>query len=218
MADKRPQILIVDDEPCICDLLREDLTDRGYVCTTALRSLDALARLKRQKFDIVLLDIMLPGMSGMELLKRIRSDHPDTETIMITGINRTDTMIDALNKGARDFIIKPIDLNELYKSIESLLGTKKQVPEERCNRTHDGNEREGERLFLEESTDEMTTIARRAAIGLDLCVKCERLLVEMTVKIARGLCVTEQEIQQWETARERSGSSKKKVAGTEALT
>lgn len=218
MADKRPQILIVDDEPCICDLLREDLTDRGYACTTVLRSLDALARLKRQKFDIVLLDIMLPGMSGMELLKRIRSDHPDTETIMITGINRTDTMIDALNKGARDFIIKPIDINELYKSIESLLKTKKQVPEERCNRTHDGNEREGERLFLEGSTDEMNTIARRAAIGLDLCVKCERLLVEMTVKIARGLCVTEQEIQQWETARERSGSSKKKVAGTEALT
>lgn len=215
MTNKRPQILIVDDEHLICDLLKEALTDRGYVCTTALHGLGAFTKLEKQKIDIVLLDIMLPGMSGIEVLKKIRSDYPDVETIMITGVNRTDTMIDALNIGARDFVIKPFDLNELYNTIENLLTTKKQVSGEESNRTHDGISREGKGFALDASPGEMNSIARRVAGGLDLCAKCERLLVERTVNISRQLCVTEKEIQQWVAERERSGSEKKQVVGAD---
>src|SRR3990172_175077 len=91
MAQESPTVLVVDDEDIICDLVCEGLAEQGYACYTASNADDALARLKRQSFDVVLLDIRLPDMSGMELLKTIRESRfyreQATSVIMITGVS-----------------------------------------------------------------------------------------------------------------------------------
>jgi DNA-binding response OmpR family regulator len=130
MVSTKPQILIVDDEQAVCDLLSEELTDRGYQCSTALDAVEALKKMQKQDFDIVLLDIKMPGMSGLELLKRIRAYGHSTAVIMITCVNSIDTVATALKLGACDYIIKPFDLDEISSDIRRLLETKKHLPKE----------------------------------------------------------------------------------------
>jgi excisionase family DNA binding protein len=130
MINTKPQILIVDDEPAICDLLEDDLTEHGYVCTAALDGREAVAKLEKEEFDIVLLDIKMPRMSGLEVLKRIRADGHSTAVIMITCVNSIDTVATALKLGACDYIIKPFDLDEVSSNIRRLLETKKHLPKE----------------------------------------------------------------------------------------
>jgi two-component system response regulator AtoC len=130
MINAKPQILIVDDEPAICDLLEDDLTEHGYVCTAALDGREAVAKLEKEEFDIVLLDIKMPRMSGLEVLKRIRADGHSTAVIMITCVNSIDTVATALKLGACDYIIKPFDLDEVSSNIRRLLETKKHLPKE----------------------------------------------------------------------------------------
>jgi len=131
MVSTKPQILIVDDEPAVCDVLKDDLTEHGYLCTTALDGHEAVTKLEEGEFDIALLDIKMPGMSGLEVLKKIRADCHDTATIMITCVNSIDTMAVALKLGAWDYIIKPFDLDEVSSNIRKLLETKKHLPEGR---------------------------------------------------------------------------------------
>ena len=127
MDNKKTSVLIVDDEPMVCDLLREDLNERGYLCTTALSGNDALTSLAKQDFDVVLLDIRLPGMSGMEVLRRIRRtwfNHSDIATIMITAVNDINTAVDAMKLGASDYIVKPFELDEVDTSIRQAIEAK----------------------------------------------------------------------------------------------
>jgi DNA-binding NtrC family response regulator len=91
--ERKSRVLIVDDEISICDLLREDLAGRGYECTAANDADEALALLKTDTFDIALLDIRLPGMSGVDLLKRISIDYPETACIMLTAVNDLTTAV-----------------------------------------------------------------------------------------------------------------------------
>ena len=133
MVSEIPQILIVDDEPAVCDLLKDDLTEYGYLCTTAHDGYEAVAMLEKEEFDIALLDIKMPGMSGLEVLKKIRADRLNTATIMITCINSIDMMAAALKLGAWDYIIKPFDLDEVSSNIRKLLEAKKQLPEGRVH-------------------------------------------------------------------------------------
>jgi putative two-component system response regulator len=126
---EKSKILVVDDELAVCNLLSDELTDRGYLCSTALDAIMALQELRKWDFDIVLLDIRLPGMSGMELLSRIRSEHTDTSIIMITGVHNADTMVEAFRLGALHYVMKPFDLNELSATIRLILETKEYSPE-----------------------------------------------------------------------------------------
>lgn len=100
MDCKKPSILIVDDERVVCKLLHHELNDRGYLCVTAFSGNDALTKLSMQHFGIVLLDIRLPGMSGMEVLRQIRSNHHTTAAIMITAVNDVETAVETMKLGA----------------------------------------------------------------------------------------------------------------------
>jgi len=71
MVDKKSRVLVVDDEQVVCDLLYDELSERGYLCTTVLDGSSALAKLATEDFDVVLLDIRPPGTSGMEVLREI---------------------------------------------------------------------------------------------------------------------------------------------------
>lgn len=102
-------VLIVDDEQGICKTLKNYLTLSGYSCLTASTGEEALNVIREQKVHIVLLDIKMPGMTGLEALEEIRKFDFSIQVIMMTGFSTFDYTLQALEKGAMDYIQKPFD-------------------------------------------------------------------------------------------------------------
>jgi len=113
------KVLIVDDEPEICSLLEEFLSQRGYAVATATSGEEGISKFAVMKPDLVLLDIRMPDIDGLQVLKQIKQSDPQTGTIMITAIKDSDTVKQALTMGVNDYIVKPIDLNHLEKLLTS---------------------------------------------------------------------------------------------------
>ena len=122
----KAHILIADDEPLVRDILSRRLTGAGYQCTEALDGLDAIEKLKVANIDLMLLDISMPKKSGIEVLHNIINIYPDLAVIMVTAIGNVDMAIDAMKKGAYDYIIKPVDQKILMPSIVKALERKLQ--------------------------------------------------------------------------------------------
>ncbi|HPC35966.1 MAG TPA: response regulator [Candidatus Marinimicrobia bacterium] len=118
------RILIVDDEQNVCDFLGEFLQDKGYIVLKAKSGDEALRCLGKNGVDLVLLDILMPGMSGLEVLKHIRKLYPDLPVIILTGVKDKKVVDDIINVGPVDFIPKPIDLDVLEKCITRNLSPK----------------------------------------------------------------------------------------------
>jgi DNA-binding response OmpR family regulator len=107
------KILVVDDEPEACDALKEFLSMKGYEVSTAQDGQTALRRLKKYKPQIVLLDVIMPGMNGIEVLQEIKKIDPKIGVIMVTVVTDEDQAKKTLELGAYDYITKPVDLNYL---------------------------------------------------------------------------------------------------------
>jgi len=118
---ERPKILIVDDEEDICELLGRWLGGNGYDCSAASNGNEALRVLKSSTFDLVLTDIMMPGMSGIDLLNIIKTVFPDMAVIMITAVDDCQTGILAIELGAYGYIIKPLDMNDILINVANAL-------------------------------------------------------------------------------------------------
>ena len=120
------RILVVDDEVEVCSALKEFLEYKGYEVETALNGETALETVVRWQPHIVLLDIIMPGLSGVEVLHRLCRDHPDIGVIMITAVTDEALGNDTLKNGADDYITKPVDLDYLESvlmvKIVSILG------------------------------------------------------------------------------------------------
>src|SRR5688572_6053779 len=102
-----PRILVVDDEDIICQQLERLYTSSGYLVDIAHTGEEALKRLENGDIDVVVTDIRLPGISGVELTMRIRENSPDVPVIVITGHGAMDSAIQVLKGGAIDYILKP---------------------------------------------------------------------------------------------------------------
>jgi DNA-binding NtrC family response regulator len=113
MAD----ILVVDDDDVIRDTLCE-LLSTHYSCQTAETAEEALARLEAQPFDVVLTDISMPGLSGMELLNRVLQLYPATPVIMISGLSDEDHAQSLISQGAFDYLLKPFRLEVVEGSVK----------------------------------------------------------------------------------------------------
>jgi len=111
------KILVVDDEVKACGLLKRFLETKGYDVITANNGVDAIEKVKNEKPDAMLLDIRMPGMEGIEVLKRIREFDKDVGVIMVTAVKEEETGKEALKAGADEYITKPIDFNYLETSI-----------------------------------------------------------------------------------------------------
>ncbi len=116
--DPKKTILLVDDEADIREVLEITLSDMGYHILTANNGEDALSLFVTQRPEIVLTDIKMPGMDGIELLQRIKRENPDAEVIMITGHGDMDLAIKSLKHNATDFITKPINMDALEISLK----------------------------------------------------------------------------------------------------
>jgi DNA-binding NtrC family response regulator len=110
-------ILVVDDDEVIRDTLCE-LLSTNYSCQTANTAEEALARLKAQPFDVVLTDISMPGLSGMELLSRVVELYPGTRVIIISGLTDQEQAQSLLGLGAFDYLLKPFRLEVVEESVK----------------------------------------------------------------------------------------------------
>jgi putative nucleotidyltransferase with HDIG domain len=117
---RTPKILIIDDEPSILSVLDSLLSDQ-YECKTAMCAAEALEYLKEERFDLVLSDIMMPGMSGLELLAEITARCRETVVILISGNLNIQSAIEAMRRGAFDYVTKPFNLSDVETAVARAL-------------------------------------------------------------------------------------------------
>jgi putative ABC transport system ATP-binding protein len=129
MAESKGTILIVDDEESIRNLLSTKLKGDGYDCEVAADGNEALWKAFMRDFDIVLLDVKMPGLSGMEVLSRIVIDHPDTSVVMVTAVLDTKMAVEAMRQGAHDYVTKPFNLDDLGARIKRALEKRRLILE-----------------------------------------------------------------------------------------
>jgi two-component system phosphate regulon response regulator OmpR len=126
MNKKKFHILIVDDDDRIRDLVKEYLVENNFLVSTARDALDAKKKLEIIKFDILILDIMMPGESGLSLTKEVKKNN-STPIILLTAKGETEERIEGLEVGADDYLGKPFDPKELLLRIKNILN-KIQIP------------------------------------------------------------------------------------------
>ena len=112
------RILVVDDEEIIRDMLFDTLTQAGYTVKTAKDGSDVIAQIENESFDIVITDIKMPDIGGMELLIRVRRTNPNVCVLLMTAYGTIKSAINAIKLGAHDYICKPFELSEMEKIVE----------------------------------------------------------------------------------------------------
>lgn len=117
----KKKILVVDDEPSILELIEYNLESNDYQVTTAKDGQEAFDKVSGQTFDLMLLDQMLPKMSGIEVLKKMRKSDNLTPVIFLTAVDSEDNKIEGLISGADDYVTKPFSIKELLARIEVVL-------------------------------------------------------------------------------------------------
>jgi DNA-binding response OmpR family regulator len=116
-----PTILVVEDEPGIVDFLKRGLEAEGFVVHAALNGLEGEQRARRESFDMVVLDLMLPGLGGMELLAKLREDKPELPVIVLTARAEIEDRVAGLDAGAVDYLVKPFSMAELLARVRAQL-------------------------------------------------------------------------------------------------
>ena len=106
------RMLIVEDERDICECLQEYFSARGFTVISAFSGEEALDRLQGDAADVILLDILLPGLSGMEVLKRVKQLHPQAQVVMVTALDQDTLREEAHRYGAAGYITKPFDFSD----------------------------------------------------------------------------------------------------------
>ncbi|MFZ0484801.1 MAG: sigma-54 dependent transcriptional regulator [Desulfobacterales bacterium] len=140
MINNTPHILVVDDELSMRELLEVLLAKEGYKVTCAENGLDAIARIKKTVFDLLLCDIRLGDITGIDVLKALKEEDQDTVVIMISAFATTEAAVEAMNEGAYDFVPKPFNNEELKLTIKNALSLRtieheKEILDDELKRT-----------------------------------------------------------------------------------
>ncbi|HEU4343052.1 MAG TPA: sigma-54 dependent transcriptional regulator [Candidatus Binatia bacterium] len=121
LPDLVPSVLVIDDEPMTCKQLERLLAYNGYVVTTAGSAEDGLKKLEKQAIDLVITDLRLPGISGVDLTKRMRELWPDIPVVVMTGYAEIATAVEVLKLGASDYLVKPFSAAAIHESIRNVV-------------------------------------------------------------------------------------------------
>jgi DNA-binding NtrC family response regulator len=127
------QLLLVDDEERFLTTTKVLLEKRGTTTFTALNGLDAVKLLDEHRIDVVILDVKMPGLDGVEVLRRMKQRYPLVEVIMLTGHASVESAVEGLKLGAFDYITKPCDVTDLMEKVNEAY-TKKQAMEEKIQK------------------------------------------------------------------------------------
>lgn len=114
----KARLLLVDDEEQFVEALSERLSMRNYDVTTSLSGEDAIEKIKNYNFDVVILDVRLPGIDGTDVLRKIKNLKPLTEVIMLSGHGSMEMAIEGMKLGALDFLMKPCETEDLTEKID----------------------------------------------------------------------------------------------------
>jgi two-component system, OmpR family, response regulator len=123
----KPKVLIIEDEEKIARVLELELSYEGYEVKTALNGLEGYQLFQSETWDVILLDVMLPGISGIELLRRIRSAQTTVSVIMLTAKDSVEDKVSGLDLGANDYMTKPFQIEELLARIRVCLRNKQPI-------------------------------------------------------------------------------------------
>ncbi len=188
----RPNILIVDDDPIAREVLRAIMNDLGAHLVFAESGTEALAKADECTPDLMLLDVMMPGLDGFEVCRRVRANPKlvDVPVVMATALDDLDSKLKALEAGADDFVTKPINRVELHARAQTIL---------RLNRNRQLVKRQAE---LENALGALTTnfdaVLKAVVTGLDLRIKPDgghtQRVTKLTVAIARRIEIREEEL------------------------
>jgi DNA-binding NtrC family response regulator len=135
-AEVSCNVLLVDDEADFVATVAKRLKLRGLKVGTAHSGDDALERIQERAPDVVILDVKMPGLSGIETLKRIRQENPLVEVIMLTGHASVDVAIEGMEQGAFDYLMKPVGIDELVYKIQDAF-SKKSIQEAKIKSLED---------------------------------------------------------------------------------
>ena len=131
---REPRVLLVDDEVVFTENVAKLLLNRGYKVKTVNNGTSAIAALEEDDFDVMVLDLKMPGMDGLTTLKETLKLELHTEVLILTGHGAVDSAIEALKLGALDYMTKPFEIDELVEKIEEAAGKKSKTDEAELNR------------------------------------------------------------------------------------
>ncbi|MEW6673204.1 MAG: response regulator [Thermodesulfobacteriota bacterium] len=123
-----PRILLMEDEPSVAKGLQMVLTEEGYAVDLAMTGQSALDRFTQKGFDLLVADLRLPDIDGMEVIKRVKARRPQTSVVVITGYSTVTSAIEAMKLGAHDYLPKPFTDEEFKSAVEGALKAKKTAP------------------------------------------------------------------------------------------
>jgi two-component system response regulator HydG len=158
------RILIVDDEQSMCDMVHADMTRRGLESRCCTSAEEALAVVSDEPFDVVLTDLNMPGISGIDLCTRLATNRPDVPVVVMTAFGSLETAVAAIRAGAYDFLTKPFEMEHLALTVERALQhreltEKVRVLGEEVERSHRFEELLGESPVMTEMFDQLARIA-----------------------------------------------------------
>jgi DNA-binding NtrC family response regulator len=125
------QVLIVDDEEAIREVVSTLLETQGYACSAVANGREAVEHLKANSLDLVLSDMLMPEMDGLQLLSWLHSHDPEIPMIMVTAMHDVSTALEAIRRGAYDYILKPFEKDQLFLSVRRALEHRRLLLENR---------------------------------------------------------------------------------------
>ena len=144
VATFEKRALIVDDEEPVREVLRRLLQQRGYEAVAVAEGREALRLASGQRFDVILLDVRMPGLSGVDVLRLLQVEHPEIGIIMLSGVAETTTAVEAMRQGAYDYVLKPFELDDIFWKVERAYDRSRLLLREKAHK------REMEQLLLEQ--------------------------------------------------------------------
>ncbi|MBW2615927.1 MAG: sigma-54-dependent Fis family transcriptional regulator [Deltaproteobacteria bacterium] len=161
---KKPRILVVDDEPAMRESLKDWLMEDGYEVGLAASGEEAIAMAREKGFEVVLLDLKMPGMDGLETLKRFKEMDLEADILMMTAYAAVDTAVQAMKEGAFDYLVKPFDPDEVEMQIKKIVAHKELVLENillrrKLEETYQFDEIIGKSDVMQEVFDLITRVA-----------------------------------------------------------
>jgi DNA-binding NtrC family response regulator len=164
VGSRTEKVLIVDDEPIIRDILSKVVSSEGYSWGIASNGEEAIDRLQSSDYQIVLTDVRMPTLDGLQLLKHVSSNHPTVAVIMITAMNDARSAVDAMSMGAYDYVTKPFNIFELRSKIGRAVERRKLLLE---NREYQS--------FLEERVHQQTADIKEALERIEIAYSHTKL-------------------------------------------
>jgi DNA-binding response OmpR family regulator len=177
----------------ICTLLMEILGEQGYVCETAEKAEKALEILRNHAFDIALVDVKMPGLSGMDLLSAIHKSYKSTSVIMITAVNDISTVVEAIKNGASDYITKPFRVDEIRSRIRLVLKDKAEYNEHSPDLSKNVEESETNSSLRRL----MNFLFHNVENQVELPESSPQLVTQRVIELARQLGLPEEAITSW---------------------